>query len=165
VPPEVELMGATQAAVAVKGSGARAAVRLDTGIRRKVAASLTAASVQAPPDRVYLRLDNVVGTTGGVLSVYINLPEGDKPGQHPKLHAGSIGLFGLRQASTPEGKHGGKGMTFTLDITKVIDQLHLNQSFNLDTLNVNLVPNRYVPPSTPITVGRISIYRQGGTQR
>ena len=165
VPPEVELMGATQAAVAVKGSGARAAVRLDTGIRRKVAASLTAASVQAPPDRVYLRLDNVVGTTGGVLSVYINLPEGDKPGQHPKLHAGSIGLFGLRQASTPEGKHGGKGMTFTLDITKVIDQLHLSQSFNLDTLNVNLVPNRYVPPSTPITVGRISIYRQGGTQR
>jgi tyrosinase len=158
---EVELMGATQAAVAVMGSGARAPVRLDTGIRRKVAASLTAASVDAPPDRVFLRLDNIVGTTGGVLSVYINLPEGGKPGQYPKLYAGNIGLFGLRQASTMEGKHGGKGMNFTLDITKVIDELHLSQSFNLDTLSVSLVPARAIPASSPITVGRISIYRQG----
>jgi len=162
VPPEVELMGATQAAVAVKGSGARAAVRLDTGVRRKVAASLAAASVNAPPDRVFLRLDNIVGTTGAALSVYINLPEGGKPGQYPKLHAGSIGLFGLRQASAKDGKHGGKGLNFTLDITKVIDELHLRQSFDLDTLNVSLVPNSSIPESKPITVGRISIYRQGG---
>jgi tyrosinase len=157
---KVELMGATQSAVAVKGTGARAAVRLDTGVRSKVSASLVAASEAAPPDRVFLRLDNVVGTVGGVLGVYINLPEGDKPGQHPELLAGSVGLFGLRQASAPDGKHGGKGMNFTLEITKAIDQLHLSQSFDLDTLHVNLVPSRAIPGTAPITVGRISIYRQ-----
>lgn len=159
---EVELMGATERAVAVKGSGARAAVRLATEVRNKVTASLAAASAEAPPDRVFLRLDNVVGTqTGGVLSVYLNLPEGGKPGQYPQLHAGSVGLFGLREASNKNGKHGGKGMNFTLDITKVTDRLHLSQSLNLDTLTVSLVPTRPIPASTPITVGRISIYRQG----
>jgi hypothetical protein len=45
----------------------------------------------------------------------------------------------------------------------VIDELHLSQSFDLDTLNVSLVPNSSVPESKPITVGRISIYRQGGS--
>jgi tyrosinase len=52
-------------------------------------------------------------------------------------------------------------MSFTLDITKVIDQLHLSQSFDLDTLHVSLVSSRAIPASAPITVGRISIYRQG----
>ena len=120
-----------------------------------------AASQTAPPDRVFLRLDNVVGRVSGVLSVYINLPEGGKAAQYPHLLAGSVGLFGLRQASEPTGRHGGKGMNFTLDITKVIDQLHLDQSFNIDTLQVSLVSNIAIPGSNPITVGRISIYRQG----
>jgi tyrosinase len=157
----VELMGATQGSVVVKGAGTRAPVRLDIGVRRKVAASLLGASQAAPPDRVFLRLDNVVGTVGGVLSVYINMPEGGKPAQYQHLYAGAIGLFGLRQASEAAGKHGGKGMSFTLDITKVIDRLHLGQSFDLDTLYVSLVSSRAIPGSTPITVGRISIYRQG----
>ena len=157
----VELIGATQGSVAVKGSGARAQVQLDTSVRRKVVASLTAASQAAPPDRVFLRLDNVVGTIGGVLSVYINLPEGGKPGQHQQLLAGSIGLFGLRQASEPSGRHAGKGMSFTLDITKVIDQLHLSHSLDADTVNVSLVPSMAISGSTPVMVGRISIYRQG----
>jgi len=158
---KVELMGATQGSVVVKGAGTRTPVRLDAGVRRKVAASLLGASQAAPPDRVFLRLDNVVGTIGGVLSVYINMPEGGKPAQYQHLRAGSIGLFGLRQASEPAGKHGGKGMSFTLDITKVIDQLHLSQSLDLDTLSVSLVSSRAIPGSAPITVGRISIYRQG----
>ena len=158
---KVELMGATQGSVSVKGSGARAVVKLDVGVRQKVTASLVAASQTAPPDRVFLRLDNVVGRVSGVLSVYINLPEGGKAAQYPHLLAGSVGLFGLRQASEPTGRHGGKGMNFTLDITKVIDQLHLDQSFNIDTLQVSLVSNIAIPGSNPITVGRISIYRQG----
>jgi len=39
--------------------------------------------------------------------------------------------------------------------------LHLDQSFNIDTLQVSLVSNIAIPGSNPITVGRISIYRQG----
>lgn len=158
---KVELMGATQGALVLKGAGARAPVQLDVGVRSQVAASLRSAAPAAPPDRVFLRLDNVVGTIGGVLSVYINLPEDAKPAQHPDLLAGSVGLFGLRQASEPSGKHGGKGMNFNIDITDVIDRLHLGQSFDLNTLQVSLISNQEIPGSAPITVGRISIYRQG----
>lgn len=158
---QVELVGATQAPVQVTGAGARAQVRLDTGVRRKVVQSLTNASRAAPPDHVYMRLDNVTGAFNGALSVYINMPEGADPGQYQHLRAGAVGLFGVRQASDPAGKHGGKGMNFTLDITKVVDQLHLSQSFDLDTLNVNLVASGQIPGSAALTVGRISIYRRG----
>lgn len=157
----VELMGAAQGSVVVKGAGTRTPVRLDSGVHQKLTASLLTASSAAPPDRVFLRLDNVMGTIGGVLSVYINMPESAKPAQFQHLYAGSIGLFGLRQASEPSGKHGGKGMSFTLDITKVIDQLHLSGAFDPQTLYVSLVSSRAIPGSAPITVGRISVYRQG----
>ena len=159
---KVELMGATQGIILVKGNGARAPLRLDKKVRSAVGASLAAASQAKPPDRVFLRLDNVAGTVGGVLAVYINLPEADKPGQHEELCAGGIGLFGLRQASQKDGKHGGKGMSFTLDITKVVDHLHLNKLFDSDELSVSLVPSSAIPGSAPITVGRISVYRQAG---
>jgi tyrosinase len=153
-------MGATQGIISVKGNGARAPLRLDKKVRSEVAVSLAAASQAKPPDRVFLRLDNVVGTAGGVLTVYINLPEAGKPGQYQELCAGSVGLFGLRQASQKDGKHGGKGMSFTLDITKVVDYLHLNKSFDTEELSVSLVPSSAIPGSAPITVGRISVYRQ-----
>jgi len=160
---KVELMGATQGIISVKGNGARAPLRLDRSVRGAVAMSLMAASPAKPPDRVFLRLDNVVGrAAGGVLTVYINLPEAGKPGQHEELCAGSVGLFGLRQASEKDGKHGGKGMSFTLDITEIVDRLHLNKSFDGEELSVSLVPSRAIPGSAPITVGRISVYRQAG---
>jgi tyrosinase len=139
-PSKVELIGATQGMISVKGSGARTPLRLDKKVRSDLVASLAAASSAKPPDRVFLRLDNIVGTTGGVLSVYINLPEAGKPSKYNELCAGSVGLFGLRQASQKDGKHAGKGMSFTLDITKVVDYLHLNKSLDADALSVSLVP-------------------------
>src|SRR5271163_118763 len=150
---KVELVGATQGIISVKGNGARAPLRLDKRVRSEVALSLAAPSPAKPPDRVFLRLDNVVGTAGGVLTVYINLPESSKPVQHPELCAGSVGLFGLRQASQKDGKHGGKGMSFTLDITKVVDHLYLNKAFDTEELSVSLVPASAIPGSAPITVG------------
>jgi tyrosinase len=51
-------------------------------------------------------------------------------------------------------------MSFTLDITKVVDYLHLNKSLDADALSVSLVPSSAIPGSAPITVGRISVYRQ-----
>jgi len=53
-------------------------------------------------------------------------------------------------------------MSFTLDITKVVDRLHLNQSFDTDELSVSLVPSSAIPGNAPISVGRISLYRQAG---
>jgi tyrosinase len=158
----VELVGANQEPLPIKGAGARTTVKLDAGVRRKVSASLAKPSEAAPPDRVFLNLENVRGTRDAhVLSVYINLPEGAKPGDHPELLAGSVGLFGLRNASLKDGKHGGQGLSFVLEITKIVDALHLNNALDVDSLRVTIVPNQSVPEDAHITVGRIGIYRQG----
>jgi tyrosinase len=158
----VELVGANEQALPIKGSGASTVVKLDAGVRRKVSASLAAASESAAPDRVFLRLENVRGThDAGVLSVYINLPEGAKPSDHPELLAGSVGLFGLRTASLTDGEHAGEGLNLVLEITKIVDTLHLRNSLDADSLTVRIVPRQPVPDQAQITVGRVSIYRHG----
>lgn len=158
----VELVGANQGPLAIKGAGARTTVKLDTGVRQKVAASLIGATETAQPDRVFLKLENIRGTQdASVLSVYINLPEGANPSDHPELLAGSVGLFGLRRASLQDGQHGGQGLSFILDITKIVDALHLGNALDVDSLHVRIVPHRPVPDQAGITVGRVSIYRQG----
>jgi tyrosinase len=161
-PKRIELVGANQAPLPVTGAGASTSVTLDAGVRRKMSASLAAATESAPPDRVFLNLENVRGThDASVLSVYINLPPGARPAEHPELLAGSIGLFGLRRASLTEGAHAGRGLNFVLDITQIVDVLHLGNALDVDTLRVTIVPHRQIPDQAEITVGRISIYRQG----
>lgn len=157
-----ELLGATQQALPVKGAGITASVKLDAGVRRKVSASFAKPSETALPDRVFLNLENVRGThDAAALSVYINLPEGAKAGDHPELLAGTVGLFGMRRASLADGKHAGEGLNFILDITKIVDGLHLNNALEVDSLKVTIVPRRMIPDQAQISVGRVSIYRQG----
>jgi tyrosinase len=158
----VELVGASQAAIPIKGAGVRTTLNLNTNARRRVAASLARAPQTAAPDRVFLHLENVRGTRDAtVLSVYVNLPEGAKPADHPELLAGTVGLFGLHGASMKDGKHGGQGLDFVLDITKIVDALHLNNALDTDSLNVTIIPRQAVPEEVQITVGRIGIYRKG----
>jgi len=158
----LELVGASQSGIAIQGTGARTTVKLDSAARQRVTASLTAASETAPPDRVFLNLENVRGTRDSyVLSVYVNLPQGAKPDDHPELLAGSVALFGLRRATQQEGKHGGQGLSFVLEITKIVDALHLRNALDTDSLAVTIVPHTNVPSQAEITVGKVSIYRQG----
>lgn len=146
-----ELVGANEGALQIKSSGARATVRLAPDVLHKVSASLTEASEAALPDRVYLQLENIRGTRDAQkLNVYVN-------GQN----AGSVGLFGLRKASAQDAEHAGEGLTFVLDITDIIDNLFLDNALNVDSLDVKILPRQAVPNSEEITVGRVSIYRQG----
>ncbi len=158
----VELVGASQAAVPLTGTGARTMVRLDAAVRRKVSASLAAASETSVPDRTYLHLENVRGTyDAAVLSVYINLPDRARPSEHPELLAGSVGLFGLRRASEADGEHAGAGLDYILDITNITDALFVQQVLDVDSLQVSIIPHRPIPPESTITIGRVSIYREG----
>jgi tyrosinase len=158
----VELVGASQEAVPVKGSRVEARVNLEPAVRNKVAASLKDASAAAPPDRVFLKLENIRGTRdASALSVYLNLPAGANPDDHPELLAGTVGLFGLRLASSANAKHSGEGLTFSLEITKIVDELHLNGKLDQDSLHVTIVPDKSIPDQSAITIGRISIYRKG----
>ncbi len=163
----VELIGASTGSVSIKGSDVQSGVRLDSGMRRKVAASVSPAAeglvaASASPDRVFLNLENVRGTSdAAAFRVYVGVPADQNPADHPELLAGSIAPFGLRKASASDEEHSGQGLTFVLEITDIVDRLHLSNSFDVDHLPVRIVPVHPIADEAPITVGRISIFRQG----
>ena len=160
----VELMGASQGGFSLTGSQAKAAVQLDQTVKNKMTSSLRGMAMDgspAAPDRVFLNLENVRGVDDStILNVYINVPEGEDPAKHPELKAGSIGMFGLRKASAMDGPHAGNGLTYVVEITRVVDALHLAGKLNVNQLHVTLVPRRPVPNEAAITIGKISIFRQ-----
>jgi tyrosinase len=152
--------------VRLSGTEARASLVLDPAVQSKVSASLLAvrqAVAPAAPDRVFLNLENVRGLSDATtFKVYINVPEGDDPAKHPENLAGSITLFGVRKASLVDDKHAGNGLTFVLEITHIIDTLHLAGALKANQLQVRLVPLNPVPEAAQISIGRISVFRQGG---
>jgi tyrosinase len=158
----VELVGANRESLKIEGAEARTSVQLDAGMQRKVSASLAAAAETAAPDRVFLNLENVRGLGDGtVFEVYVGLPEDADPTHYPERRAGSIALFGVSKATNPDDEHAGQGLSFSLEITKVIDALYLNKTFDADSLSVRIIPRRPVPAEEQISIGRVSIFRQG----
>lgn len=146
-----EMVGANEGALQLKTSGARTAVKLESSAWKKVPMSFMSASVTNVPDRVYLQLENVKGNMdSNVLTVSVNHKQ-----------AGHISLFGLRKASMADGHHGGAGLTFLLDITNLVDDLHLNNALDTDDLDVMILPGNEIPETEKITIGRVSVYRQG----
>lgn len=120
------------------------------------------AATTAAPDNVYLKVENVRGTFDAeVLSVYINLPEKANLRESGQFLVGNIALFGLRRASMKDGQHAGEGLTFVLDMTPVIDELHLKNELDVESLDVSVIPSGPLPEKADITVGRISVYREG----
>jgi tyrosinase len=71
------------------------------------------------------------------------------------------GTHGVRKATLADQQHAGNGITFVVEITKVIDALHLAGKLDANQLNVRLVLMRPVPDAAQVSIGRISIYRQG----
>jgi tyrosinase len=164
-PKTAELLGASASGLRLVGTAAATSVALDPSVQRKVAASISALAGAAPkaPDRIFLNLENVRGLNDATaFSVYINLPEGADPAQYSDHLAGSIALFGVRKATLAVDGHAGDGLTFVLEITHVLDALHLSGTLNIDQLQVRLVPRNPVPEAAQVSIGRISIFRQSG---
>jgi tyrosinase len=161
LPTQTELFGSNEGPLRIQGPISQTSVKLDSGVNRKFMQSLAAPSENALPDNVYLKLENVRGTTdASVLGVYLNLPENAKPRDSLKFLAGHVALFGLRRASVKDGEHGGDGLTFLLDVTRILDELHLAKAMDVGSLRVSIVPSHTLSARADITVGRISLYRQ-----
>lgn len=148
-----ELMGSHDGALQLSSSGLRATVRLDRNVRNKVSNTLRSASVSSLPDRAYLQLENVRGTRDATkLNIHVN---GET--------AGTVALFGLRRASLQDGEHGGSGLTLSVDITEIIDKLFLEDQLDVESLDVRVTPDSAIPKDADISVGRISVFREGGS--
>lgn len=154
-------MGANEKPLEIEGHGATTTVQIGPWMRRKVGASLTMRAKAAAPDRVFLNLENVRGLVdSAAFRVYVGLPEGANPSHHPEHLAGSIALFGVRRATLPNGEHPGHGLTFVLEITKIIDELDLCGALDVDALGVKIVAVNPIPGEARISIGRVSIFRQ-----
>ncbi|MBY3211773.1 tyrosinase family protein [Rhizobium laguerreae] len=160
---KVELVAASDSGISLVGSGImRSSVRVEPNARARVSQSLSANRiVPTAPDRVFLNLENVTGLHDAVIfQVYVGLPEGAEPSGNKKYLAGSVALFGVSQASDPAGKHSGNGITYKLEITDIVDKMHLDGEFDVARLPVSFVPLENIPNAADIKIGRISIYRQ-----
>jgi tyrosinase len=161
-----ELVGQSRSAIRLGGIATDASVQLDGTATNKLSASLrvhSLAPAHAPkaPDRVFLALENVTSSTdSGVFDVYVNLPKGANPAQHPENLAGVLSLFGARAASKAGGTHAGDGLTQTLEITDIVDAMHLKGELNAATLDIKFVAQTPVSENSAIDVGRVRIYRQ-----
>lgn len=97
--------------------------------------------------KVWLRLEHVTSTA--VCPTYDVLVHGKRVGR--------IAMFGIAQASDPDGEHGGAGQNFSLDITRVYHELFDQQVIDPDKLEVSFAPVEPAANAT-VTVGRIGLY-------
>jgi tyrosinase len=162
--PQVELLGADTNTVHLAGPDVTAHVRLDPAMSRKVLRSFQAneltARNAAEPDRIFLNLENINGSSDATsFKVYVGLRPDDNPQDHRENLAGIVTLFGLNEASALDRQDGGSGLNKVLEITKVIDQLHLGGLRELNELPLRFVLRR--GRESDVSIGRISIFRQG----
>jgi tyrosinase len=163
---EAELLGVNSDELEIKGSGAHTVVRLNTNVLHNLVASRVNNSGSALPDRVYLVLENIRGTyDAGILNVYINVPEDASQGGDVRdLLAGSVGLYGLRRASVQHGEDRGLGLSFVLDITRILFEQPAAKSPYANEIHVSIVPQPQLPNAVEIVVGRVGIFRQRMSQ-
>jgi tyrosinase len=110
--------------------GAASDVPLATGDPVTVELEQPRRSRAAAPDdsgaapRAYLRVEGVTGSSAAPLyGVYVNVPEGEDPHDHPELRAGSFSTFGLLETSRTDAQHDAEGLTAVFDITALRDRL------------------------------------------
>lgn len=145
-----ELVGASGGKHELVGSQLAVNVKLDTTPWKNVSKSLRSASISNLPDQVFLEIENVKGTKdGNLLNVSVN-----------NKSVGKVSLFGLLEASERDGHHGGSGLTFIVNITDIIDDLHLNNDLDVNSLNVDITPSHAINEDHKISIGRISIHRE-----
>jgi tyrosinase len=86
-------------------------------------------------------VEGVTGTAAaGVYEVYLNVPPGEPPAEHPELLAGSLSTFGLAEASQRDDVHDGSGLTTVLDVTSVRDELERADRWDPGRLQVSFRP-------------------------
>ena len=104
-----------------------------------------------PAPRAYLRIEGVTGTSAAPLyGVYLNLPEGSDPHDHPSLRAGSFSTFGLAETSRTDDQHDAEGLTAVFDISEVRDRLAQDGRWDDTSVNVTF---RMEVPGAPADAG------------
>lgn len=153
-----ELIGASEVDVVVHGE-TDAPVRLDGSRLRSLQRSAlrrSAAEATAGP-RVFLKLEGIRSPSdAAIYHVYVDLPQGEDPAARPDRLAGTVSLFGVSEASDPEGAHAGNGISQVLEISGIVDAAAL--SSDPSALAVRFVPANDAVAEAEFAVGRVGVY-------
>jgi tyrosinase len=52
-------------------------------------------------------------------------------------------------------------LNFVLEISGIVDTLHLNNQLDANALDVRIVPTRHVAEEAEVSIGRVTVFRQG----
>ena len=88
------------------------------------------------------------------------LAAGEAPAAHPQTLAGTMLLFGMRNATRQDSSHDGDDFNAVPDITHIVDMRHLGSFSDVEQLGVRFVSRKPLRAADRISVGRLSIYRQ-----
>jgi tyrosinase len=160
-----ELIGASDGPVRVTGS-TDAAVRLDPSSTQALRNSIdlvsgAAVSPPAEPARVFLKLEGIRGTSdAAIYHVYIGLPPNADPADYRERLAGTVSLFGISAASDLDGPTAGSGINQVLEITEIVDALHLSGD-DLNRLSVRFVPATAAVAGANFSIARMSVFKLG----
>ncbi|REJ77182.1 MAG: tyrosinase family protein [Acidobacteria bacterium] len=169
-----EMVAASDEKTRLRGRAVTTRVAVESPIRTRRAPRGAAAAAPGPPQRIHLNLENIRGTHPVPHRVYIDLPEGADPDDHPERLAGTVSMFGLAEASGEDQEHPGSGLQYALDITRLVEAL--GEEWDPEELRVTLVPKQRPAEAPPgaeaaaapaaeaaehptIEIGRISVYR------
>ncbi len=116
----------------------------------------SSAALAETGSRYVLELENITGVSGGqAFDIHVS-PSGAEAG--PEAHVGRLATFGVPEATDPAGLEGGSGLTWTKDITELVEGLQA-RGVDLDGgVTVSFTPRRGGEVGQ-VHIGRVSLYR------
>ena len=110
---------------------------------------------------MFLKLEGIRGTSNAAIyHVYVGLPPNADPASYRNRLAGTVSLFGVSAASDPNGPTAGSGINQVLEITEIVDALHLSGD-DLNRLDVRFVPANPSVAASNFSIGRLSVFKLG----
>lgn len=105
-----------------------------------------------------LHLENVTSTdVAPTYDIFLGVPPNEDPSAYDDRFVARAAMFGVAQATDPQGLHGGGGLTFAFEITDLYHRLSDANEIDPHHLRVSFVP--VSPVGAPhVSVGRISVY-------
>jgi tyrosinase len=152
-----EMVGASEEGVPL----AATSTEVEVAIEAPSGPALAAAAESAQPRKVYLKVENVRGEELAASSylVHVDLPQGADPAEYEDRRAGKVSMFGVLEASQSDEEHSGSGLTFSFDITGVVERLQEAGEWDPEHLRVTFTPV-HASEEQPgnVSAGRVSLF-------
>jgi tyrosinase len=157
-----ELIGASDGRVRITGE-TRGEIRMDKpgtdALRRSLDRAMVPGNESLPePARVFLKLEGIRGTADSAnYSVYIDVPPNRENSGSAERLAGNLSLFGVSAASDENGPNAGSGINQVIEISEIVDELHISGD-RLDELRVRFVPANETVAAADFSIDRVSVF-------